>query len=180
MTHLKLFVSLCLSSLLLMACTHFNEDRADQFQSLTQDQQSQYWQAKKIESLMQQLESLGVAVYVEGDEYQILIPASLLFNEDTPQLSDTAKPVFNAVSALINAQSTPAVRILAYTNKNGSTRRNLALSQSWAASTLDQLRQQGLLVGLLSAQGHGKCDTIGKNNSLTNRIEIRYRISHGN
>lgn len=175
----KLF-GLSLIALLLTGCTHFNEDRANQFQSLTQSQQAQYWQDKKIRDLTDQLEKSGATVYAQGDEHEILIPADKLFRGDTPQLSNDAKSTLQNVTKLINAQSTPSVVISAYVNNSPSKRRNLALSQSWADTTQEQLRQQGLLVGVLSTQAHGDCDNIGKHNRYTNRIEIHYRISHGN
>jgi outer membrane protein OmpA-like peptidoglycan-associated protein len=170
--------SVLLSCLLLSACSGFNEERADAFQSLSQAQQAHYWQEKKVALLSKQLKALGAILYTQGDENQIIIPASALFNSNTPPLQNRAKPILKAIAALINAQSTAAVNVLTYAQYGNSTERNFALTQSWAESIVDSLRQQGLLTGLVSAQGHGSCDNIGTANALTNRVEIHYRVAH--
>ena len=165
---------------LLSACSNFNEERTNEFQSLSQLQQAQYWQARKVRILTERLENMHVVVYHFGDEYQILIPADFIFKGNTSQLAGSRDKLFKAIANLVNAQSTPAVNVLAYANNNASEQRNFSLTQNWAEAVVDQLRQQGLSVSLVTAKGHGQCDNIGRSSSLINRIEIHYRISHEN
>lgn len=169
-----------LTCLLLTACSGINDQRANEFQSLSQQQQAQYWQTKKVVALTKRVRALGLTVYTLGDENQILIPASALFNGDTPQLHGNTDPIFKAVADLINAQPAASVQVLTYTQSSNNTQRNFSLTQSWADSVVDGLRQQDLLTGVASAQGHGECDNIGTGSALTNRIVIRYRIDHEN
>lgn len=176
----KFLLSIIAVAPLLAGCHNFDEERANQFQSLSQMQQQEYWQARKVTLLVNDLKKMGIAVYIVGDEYQILIPAGKIFNGNTPQLNGSATSVIQAVTKLINAQATPAVRILAYTNSSDSAQRNYSLTESWAETMVDRLRQANLTVGVISAQGHGDCDNIGSHSLYNNRIEIRYRISHGN
>lgn len=171
---------LLLPCLLLASCSNFNEEHADAFQSLSQQQQAHYWQEKKVAVLRKRLTALGAIIYTQGDENQILISAGQIFNGDTPQVRSSADQLFEAIAELINAQSTASVRVLTYAHLGHSTQRNFALTQSWADSVVDGLRQQGLLTGLVSAQGHGTCDNIGTTSTLTNRVEIHYRIDHEN
>lgn len=173
-------LALLLPCLLIAACGGFNEQRADAFQSLSQQQQAHYWQEKKVAVLRKKLKALGAIIYTQGDENQILISAGQIFNGDTSQVESRADNLFKAISELINAQSTASVRVLTYAHFGHSTERNFSLTQSWAESVVDGLRQQGLLTGLVSAQGHGACDNIGTTSALTNRIEIHYRIDHEN
>jgi len=170
---------LLLSCIALSACSNFNENRADEFQSLSQLQQAHYWQAKKVAALTKKVKSFGLRVYTQGDENQIIIPASAVFNGNTPQLQSNAR-MFQTISDLINAQSTASVQVLTYANNSNSAQRNFSLTQSWADSVVEALRAQGLETGLLSAQGHGDCDNIGTTSTFTNRIEIHYRVAHEN
>jgi outer membrane protein OmpA-like peptidoglycan-associated protein len=165
---------------LLSACSHFNEERTNEFQSLSQLQQAQYWQARKVKILTERLEKMSVVVYHFGDEYQILIPANFIFKGNTSQMASPRDELFKAIADLVNAQSTPAVNVLAYANNSASPQRNFSLTQNWAETVVDQLRQQGLSVSLVTAKGHGSCDNIGRGSSLTDRIEVHYRISHEN
>jgi hypothetical protein len=170
---------LLLSCMTLSACSNFNENRADEFQSLSQLQQAHYWQAKKVSALTKRVKGFGLRLYTQGDENQIIIPAGVLFNSDTPQFHGNST-MFKTIADLINAQSTASVQVLAYANNSQSAQRNFSLTQSWADSVVDALRTQGLQTGLLSAQGHGDCDNIGTTDGLTNRIEIHYRVGHEN
>lgn len=175
----KMFIGI-LTCLLLTACSGFDDQRANEFQSLSQQQQAHYWQAKKVAALTKRVQALGLTVYTLGDENQILISSGTLFNGNTPQLNTHVNPIFKAIADLINAQSTASVQVLTYTQSSNNTQRNFSLTQSWADSVVDGLRQQGLLTGVVSAQGHGECDNIGTGSALTNRIVIRYRIDHEN
>lgn len=176
----KHYIIFLASTLLLVSCTSFNEERANQFQSLTQNQQAQYWQTKNVLRLIANLKNHGTTIYVQGDEYQIIIPASKLFKGNTPQTLASTNATLRPVVELINAQSTPSIQVLAYTHFSASKDRNFALTQSWAQTILDRLKQEGLMVALLSAKGHGECDNIGPSDFLNNRIEIHYRIDHDN
>jgi outer membrane protein OmpA-like peptidoglycan-associated protein len=176
----KIFTLLTLSllSAYLSACTGFNNDRATQFQSLTSSQQAAYWQKRNVMYLMRQLQQQGATVYHYGDAYQIIIPTSKLFNGETTLVSNSADSLIKALVKFINAQPTAEVRVLAYTNHDVSKEANFALTQSWGEALVNKLRESGLIAGVLSAQGHGECDNIGKDNTFTSRVEIHYRIAH--
>ncbi|MCD6046950.1 MAG: hypothetical protein K0S08_597 [Gammaproteobacteria bacterium] len=176
----KIFTLLTLSllSACLSACTGFNNDRATQFQSLTSTQQAAYWQERNITHLMHQLQQQGATVYHYGDAYQIIIPTSKLFNGEATLVSNNADSLIKALVNFINVRPTAGVRVLAYTNLGTSKEANFALTQSWSEALINKLRASGLTAGVLSAQGHGECDNIGKDNSFTNRVEIHYRIEH--
>ncbi len=177
-TSMKNYWLILCPAIMLIGCTHFDENRANQFQSLSQDQQAQYWQMKNVLRLIDQAKAQGFGVYVQGDEYQIIIPANRLFKGSTPQTLGSMNATLRPVVDLINAQSTPAVHVLAYTDSSTSKDRNFALTQSWAQTVLSRLREEDVITGLLSAEGHGECDNIGGAEWFNNRIEIRYRISH--
>lgn len=173
---LKGLTALVSLTLVITACTHVDENRAARFQGLSQQQQAKYWQMKKIQDFAADLEHRGVAVYQVGDEYQLIVPAGLIFEGNTPAYNSSAPVLFQAITNLLNAQSMPSIKIAAYANA-GSSQRNYALSQSWALTLEDQLRQHGLAVGVVYTAPHGACDNIGKN-ALSNRLEIHYRVSH--
>lgn len=166
------------SFLCLIACSDFNEEKANEFQSLTQLQQAHYWQQKNLVVLLSKVRALGITVNIVGDQYEILFPASYLFKDNTSQLYLGKESIFKAIADLIKAQSTAGVYVQAYSGAYSSREQNFALTQSWADTVTRYLRDQDLQTGFIAAQGHGECDNISKDSELANRIEIHYQISH--
>ena len=179
MKKISLMLTAISGFLLLTSCSSHEPD------PIGQSQQERYAYAVKIQKLTQAVKDLGMAVYAQGDDYQIIIPSSFIFINNTPQLSNESKPVFQAIIKLINAQHTPSVRIETYANvlrkpalTPADPQWNFSLSRSWADTMRDQLQQQGLKVGLLYTSAKGACDNTGAYNRYSNRIEIHYRIDH--
>jgi len=147
-----------------------NETQADAFQSLPQAQQVQYWQNKKITYLRNQVKKQDISIFTQGNNIVLTIPASHLFENNTPYLSARAEKTLTPVVNLINAESTPGIQILAYAN-SPDPQYAFALTQNWTQRISQLLRGKNLNVAFISAKGMGKCDTISTDFS---RIEIRY------
>lgn len=174
----KLLFLSCIMAL--SACQpHFDQDAANQFQSLSKNQQASYWQAKKTQTEAVRLEQKGIMVYQVGDEYRIIIPAGIVFiNANTPALTNQAHDVFDTLVALLNNQKTPSVHVLAYVNPGTSPQRDYALSEAWAEVFAENLRDDGLATALVTSTGMGRCDNVGSGYNVSQRIELRYRIIH--
>ncbi len=152
---------------------------------LSQHQQYEYDQAVQVRRLIMKVQDLGAPVYVQGDTYQIIIPTDRMFKGLTSQLNPTRGPLLQAIVNLLNAQNIAAIQIDGYTSAPGFEHTTInkeqlrySLTQSWGNSLMEQLRENGLKVGLITVNAHGQCDNIGTLNAYSNRIELNYRISH--
>lgn len=175
---MRLFLCLSFCLVSLSACSPFaaiNEDAANQFQSLTKNQQAEYWQQKRVQYASAALEQLGGQVFNNGEEYQINLPSNLLFIDETSMSAKDAKKTYQAIVDLLNIEPTSSITILAYTN-TGNTQRDFALSQSWATTVMGNLRDLQLATALVNAKGKGTCLAYPKSSTLHSHIEIHYRI----
>ena len=151
-----------------------NETAANQFQSLSKNQQADYWKAVRRQHDSAVLEQLGIQVLNNGEEYQLNIPAKLLFIGTTPMTAEKAHDTYQKIAHLIDAEPTSSVRILAYTS-TGDNQRDFALTQSWAQTALTGLREAQLATALLSATGKGTCSNYPGKSVKNSHLEIYYR-----
>lgn len=175
---MRLLLILVSCTLALSACSSpslVNEEAANQFQSLSKNQQAHYWQAVRRQHDSAELEKLGIQVLNNGEEYQLNIPAKLLFIGTTPMTADKAEDTYQKIAHLINAEPTSSVRVLAYTS-TGNAQRDFSLTQSWGNTVLTNLREAKLATALLTATGKGTCLNYPGTSARNSHIEIYYRI----
>ena len=173
---LPLLVLSC--AVLLNGCSSepkINEEAANQFQSLSKNQQAAYWQAKRRQHDSIELEQLGIQILKNGAEYQLNVPAKLLFIGTTPMTANQAKQTYQKIAQLINAEPISSVKIFAYST-TGDAQRDFALSQSWAQTALTNLREVGLSTALVTATGKGTCLNYPKSDPMSAHLEIHYRL----
>lgn len=169
-----LIILCCLASLTACSSSPINEDAVNQFQSLTKNQQADYWQQKRIQYASAELQKVGVQVFNNGAQYQVVIPSTLLFKGATPSASKGDTAIYQKLANLINSEPTSRISIDAYTI-TGNKQRDFSLTADWAHSVMAQLRDQQLITALINAQGMGTCLNYPPSNPLSSRIEIHYR-----
>lgn len=170
-----LFVATALACTACSSPSYMDEDAVNQFQSLTKNQQAHYWQQKQLQYASAQIEQLGGQVLINGEEYQIKLPAKLFFVGQTPIQTSQGKQAYPKIVDLLNAEPTSSVVIEAYAS-TGDTQRDFDLTNSWAHTVMNQLRDRQLNVALVHAQGRGKCLSYPNSDPLAARIEIHFRI----
>ncbi len=172
------YVSLCALTLLLNGCDStpiINEAAANQFQSLSKNQQAAYWQAIRQQNAIAELQQLGISVFTKGQEYTLDIPASLLFIDSTPMTAVKAQDTYQKIVKLTNIESTSRLSIETYSD-TGDRQRDFALTLSWAQTVQSNLRDAGSSTAIINAVGKGSCQPNLTNKSPNAHIEIHYRI----
>lgn len=170
-----LILLFCLVGLTACSSSPINEDAANQFQSLTKNQQADYWQKVRVQYASGEIEKIGGQVFNNGEEYQINIPSKLLFVGTTPMSTKNNDAVYQKIVNLLNCEPTSRITILAYTN-TGNTQRDFSLTADWAHTAMNHLRDLQLATALVNAQGKGTCSNFAKSTPFASRIEIHYRI----
>lgn len=105
----------------------------------------------------------------------LTIPADVLFDKDSAQLSDSANAnLDDVVSKLQGANVTGPVQIIGHTDDTGTKAHNLALSKQRAKAVDDAMRPKLAGTGItLKWSGVGEKDPLAKNTSEANRKRNR-------
>lgn len=124
-----------------------------------------------------QLENRGATIVMLGDQILIVVPSSRLFYSLTPKIKPEAYSTLQLIANFLNCYTKILVGIHAYTNRTGSDRIDLALSQQQAESVSKFLQIAGLDARLIYAQGCGgmrlvESNVLGWDESQNYRIEI--------
>jgi outer membrane protein OmpA-like peptidoglycan-associated protein len=123
------------------------------------------------------LANIGVNVVTLGDNVLIVIPSNRLFGSMSAVLTRNGLNTLDSVARFIRHQRKILVKIAAYTNDDGSSRRELTLSNEQAQAVGRQLQRVGIGARLLYASGYGSSHLVVNTaldwaNSDNYRIEI--------
>lgn len=122
----------------------------------------------------------GVQVITIGQNYLVAIPSSLLFPDQSPQLTWQSYYILNQVVAYLRQFRKIAVNVTGYSSQYGSTRREEALTLARAKVISRYLWSQNIESRFIFAEGAGREKPIsgyrtGGDQSLNSRIEITFR-----
>lgn len=170
-----LILLFCITWLTACSSSPINEDAVNQFQSLTKNQQADYWQQKRVQYASAELQKVGAQVFNKGEEYQIVVPSALLFKGATPSAAKGDAAIYQKIVNLLNSEPTSSLTVLAYTI-TGNKQRDFSLTEDWAHTVMEQIRDKQLITPLVNAQGKGTCLNYPTSNAFASRIEIHYRI----
>ncbi|MGR6982003.1 OmpA family protein [Testudinibacter sp. P27/CKL/0425] len=95
-----------------------------------------------------------------GCNNQFELSGDFLFDFDAAGLTTKGKNVLDGVISGLKSQQVNAVEIAGYTDRLGSDRYNLALSQRRAEAVKAYFVQQGFAPSAVSAVGYGKADQV--------------------
>jgi outer membrane protein OmpA-like peptidoglycan-associated protein len=95
------------------------------------------------------------------------------FENDSDRLTPASRDILDTVIDTLDTNSSDSVRILAFTDSNGSEAYNLGLSARRAASVEDYLLSKNIAPGRLSAEGLGEAQPIADNATANGRARNR-------
>jgi outer membrane protein OmpA-like peptidoglycan-associated protein len=126
-------------------------------------------------SLQDKLMNRGANIVVLGDQVMVVIPSARLFNPMTSDIKTQAYSTLDLLAQYINSYTKVMVKISAYTNKLGSERVSLAMSDQQAKNVSKYLERSGVDARVLYAAGYGGTHLVAQN-SLEWDQSDNYRI----
>jgi intracellular multiplication protein IcmN len=133
-----------------------------------------------IMKTMKKFNGQGIKVITAGQDYMISIPASFLFEPESPHLMWKSYTLLNEVAAFLKQFRKIAINVASYSNKYISPQREHALTLARSRVVAEYLWSQGVDSRFLFTQGLGSDKPImsytqGGDNSVNARVEITFR-----
>jgi intracellular multiplication protein IcmN len=133
-----------------------------------------------VAKYLKKLNRKGVRLITVGQDYLISIPASALFEDQTPHLTWGSYQLLNETATLLKQFRKVAVTITSYSSKYVSVQRERALTLARSRVVGEYLWSQGVDSRFIFTQGLGSDKPImrftqGGDFSLNARIEITFR-----
>ncbi len=122
----------------------------------------------------------GIKVITIGQDYLISIPASRLFDEQTPHLKWGSYRLLNEIASFLKQFRKVAVNVTSYSSKYVSMHRERALTTARARVVGEYFWSQGIDSRFIFTQGLGSDKPVvsftqGGDSSPNARIEITFR-----
>lgn len=136
---------------------------------------------KVVIKMMRDFKKEGVVKITSiGQDYMISIPSAALFGDQSPQIKWRGFGVLNQVSAFMKQFRKVSVRVISYSSRYVSVKREHALTLARARVVADYLWFQGVDTRLMLTEGAGDTHPIsvfgqGSDFSPNSRIEIVFR-----
>ncbi len=139
---------------------------------------------KQIMVLERHMGEKGIQLITIGQNYLLIIPSSVLFPHESPDLTWASFNTLNQVVAYLKQFRKISVHVHAFGARVGSKERERALTHARATAVAEYLWEQGVDTRLLITQGFGSHDRIlPKSTSMdedaNSRIEISFRRAVG-
>lgn len=133
-----------------------------------------------VMNYLKKLNRRGVRVITLGQDYLISIPATALFEAQTPHLTWASYGLLNDVAAFLKQFRKVAMNINSFSSKYVSVQRERALTLARSRVVGEYLWSQGVDSRLIFTHGLGSDKPImsytqGGDSSLNARIEITFR-----
>lgn len=130
------------------------------------------WQ-QQHDAVVGQLKFNRVQVIEQGQNVAVILPAASLFPQHSPRLLPEAKRPLDCVGDFLKLWHKTAVKVASYTDDEGTTKRNMALSQHRAEVVADYLWRYGSDTRLQVAKGDGPQRPIATNQTSWGRDQNR-------
>lgn len=122
----------------------------------------------------------GIKVVTMGQDYLISIPASALFEEQTPHLKWASYGLLNQVASFLKQFRKVAINVTSFSSKYVSVQRERALTLARSRVVGEYLWTQGIDSRFIFTQGLGSDKPIvsftqGGDSSPNARVEITFR-----
>ena len=122
----------------------------------------------------------GIKVITIGQDYLISIPASALFEDQTPHLTWASYSLLNNIAAFLKQFRKVAINVTSYSSKYISVRRERALTLARSRVVSEYLWSQGIDSRFIFTQGLGSDKPVvsftqGGDSSPNARVEITFR-----
>ena len=110
---------------------------------------------------------------VRGDELKLQIPVADGFAPGRAELRPSLTRTLDALAPTLAAQAEAAIHVVGHTDSQGSEMHNLQLSIARAEAVAEYLRNRGIALDRLSADGRGEADPLTSNAQESGRIRNR-------
>lgn len=122
----------------------------------------------------------GIKVITIGQDYLISIPASALFDDQTPHLRWASYGLLNNIASFLKQFRKVAINVTSYSSKYISVRRERALTLARSRVVAEYLWSQGIDSRFIFTQGLGSDKPVvsftqGGDKSPNARVEITFR-----
>ncbi|RUR20060.1 protein LphA [Legionella sp. km535] len=126
------------------------------------------------------LNKSGIKVVTIGQDYLISIPASALFDDQTPHIKWSSYGLLNEISTFLKQFRKVAITVTSYSSKYVSVQRERALTMARSRVVAEYLWSQGIDSRFIFTQGLGSDKPIasfnqGGDKSPNARVEITFR-----
>lgn len=116
----------------------------------------------------------GVEIGSAGDTgFRVQIPVADGFASGSPAIRPTLGRALDALAPALAAEAGVAVRVVGHTDSQGSEMVNLRLSIARAEAVVAWLRERGIALDRLAADGRGEADPLTSNATEEGRVRNR-------
>lgn len=134
-------------------------------------------------ALLDRLRSSGVQVIQVGDEVKLIFSTDQFFVPNTPILVTENYPALDTIIALVNKHENFGLKVAGYTDNQGWSKRDLALSRQQALAIADYFWRHGIDTRVVYVAGYGlnnpvASDITNAGRASNRRIEITLRLLH--
>lgn len=153
------------------------QDAAEQREAVPADPST--WTIEALDAPQSRAEIRVAEIIVEFDgrvtaEGTVLtLEEPILFDFDSDQLRDGAREPLDDIAEVLAFYPDAPVQVIGHTDDQGSADYNLDLSQRRADVVADALRQRGIPVDRLTAEGRGLTEPVAPNDSEEGRAQNR-------
>ena len=129
---------------------------------------------------MDELHDDGVQVIKLGETFRFVLFSDDLFNTDSANFQQDYRPVLKTLAALMGTYDKVNVKVAAYTDNEGSVKRQQALTTRQAQVVASFLWSQGVDARLEYAMGYNRQNPVdwnggAKERFYNRRVEISFR-----
>ena len=114
-----------------------------------------------------------VQAFVSGNEEQLILSTSILFEFASDYLNDSAYPAMDKVVSFLKENSDVEIIISGHTDNLGPAQYNLSLSKRRAQSVLNYFTEKGLSRSRFEIEGYGSKKPISSNETEAGRSKNR-------
>ncbi len=134
------------------------------------------------------LRANGVQVFTQGESVKMILPSSSVFNTNSADLLDQAKPLLTQIAVVIKSFSVVNVAVNVYADARAwegdpaSRNDKLILTNQQSQVIEKYLWSQGINTRFLSAEGQGDASPVAwngtpKGRSFNRRVEITFNFT---
>lgn len=139
------------------------------------------WNAEKTRIVAAFADPDEIDALLQADDSLLLrLPAANGFAKGSAEPAPPLRAMLDRVTIALEDPPVTGLTIIGHTDSIGSETANLQLSIRRAEAVMEYLRQRGIALARMSADGHGEAEPIASNNdeagrSLNRRVEIHVR-----
>jgi outer membrane protein OmpA-like peptidoglycan-associated protein len=122
--------------------------------------------------------SNDVQVTKTDEGYSYVMKGDILFETDSFEVKEEAKPAIQEIAAILVKHPKDTMTVLGHTDKRGTKKHNLKLSQKRAQSVKDILVKEGVAEESVAIVGMGASEPVATNDtaegmSKNRRVELK-------